>query len=327
VSTEIVVAPEASSEIVQQRGVSAILPRSTTEAMAIATVFAKSGCYQHKTMETAFAAIMTGAELGLPPAASMRAIYNIDGKMSPSADALVAACLNRPDVCDYIRCVDDGPNGSTWEAKRRGSDKARVISFTLKDAEKAGLLTKAVWQKYGVQMLGSRAKSRLVREVFPDVVLGLYTTDEREEIAEEAAPAKPASVTQRSVNNDVTDGRAPPEGVVEQAHATGKGAPGEVYGTIYIDHLLECPAEDMAAAGRYLAKYGDMSMAKFGAAVRNAFVVMVPYQSTPGALADLWARALRCTCARGKPQWEEFIQAYDKRVIELTPVTAAEVAT
>lgn len=164
------------------------LPRDLEQTLQVAEVLAASGMFKHRTKAAAFAAISIGAELGLPPAASMRAVDIVDGKPAPSADALLAACLRRSDVCEYFRCVEDSDTHSTWVAKRVGGVE-RVFTFTLAMAERAGLTRKDVWVKYGNRMLGHRCVAWLAREVFPDIVLGLYSTDEREEIAEEQRPA------------------------------------------------------------------------------------------------------------------------------------------
>jgi hypothetical protein len=166
----------------------ALVPTNIAEAVSTAKLLAASGMFKHKSAETAFAALMIGRELGLPPAASMRAIDIIDGKPAPSSDALVAACLRRPDVCEYMYCVDEDDEHSTWATKRVGAPTERRITFTMKEAATAGLTKKEPWKFYPRRMMGHRAAAFLAREVYPDVVMGMYSEDEQRDMAPEVAP-------------------------------------------------------------------------------------------------------------------------------------------
>jgi hypothetical protein len=164
----------------------ALVPVTMPERKEYAQIMAASGMFpKFKTPQQAFAAIATGTELGFKPAAALRAIDIIDGKPSVGADALVALCLQRPDLCRYFMVVEETPDSCTVETHRVGAPMPRRMTFTLEQAKHAKLTEKDVWKKYGNRMLYHRASAWLAREVYPDLCFGIYTPDERMEVAEE----------------------------------------------------------------------------------------------------------------------------------------------
>jgi type IV secretory pathway VirB10-like protein len=75
------------------------------------------------------------------------------------------------------------PERSTYAAKRRGGTEFR-FSFSWEDATKAGLTGRATYKADPAEMLRHRARSKCVRAVFPDVVAGLYSRDEADDIVD-----------------------------------------------------------------------------------------------------------------------------------------------
>jgi hypothetical protein len=134
------------------------------------------------TPEKAFVVLATGNELGLSPMQSIRGIHIIEGRPSPSADTLAAVVL-ASGKAEYFEEVETTDAHSTWKTKRV-SRPERKYTFSLKDAEKAGLIHKTksggdgMWMKYPKRMMAARAKAFLARDVYPDLVLGLYTPEE-----------------------------------------------------------------------------------------------------------------------------------------------------
>lgn len=133
--------------------------------------------------EQAILVLALGQDLGLSPMQSIRGIHIIEGRPCPSADCLVA-CVLRSGLAEYFSEVETTDTSSTWETKRRGEPKARRYTFSLEDAKRAGLTNRGKdpsqnnWNKYPRRMLAARAKAFLVRDVYPDLTLGLYTPDE-----------------------------------------------------------------------------------------------------------------------------------------------------
>lgn len=123
-----------------------------------------------------FLIMAQGAELGLSTMQALRGLHVIEGRVTLSADLMVALCVASP-VCEYFRCVEQSAAGATWEAKRRGSEPQR-LTFSLEDARRAGLQDKGNWRSWPGRMCSARAKAFLARDVFPDIVGGLYSPDE-----------------------------------------------------------------------------------------------------------------------------------------------------
>ena len=123
--------------------------------------------------------IMTGAELGFGPTASIRGVHIIAGKPSLAADAMQALCL-RSSHCEYFVEIEGSNTSVTYETKRRSAPVVQRATWTWEDAKRAGLNTKENWRLYPHAMLASRAKSQLARSAYPDLLFGVYSTDEIE---------------------------------------------------------------------------------------------------------------------------------------------------
>lgn len=158
----------------------AIEPQSMKELHALAACVATASLGTRLTTEQALVLMMTGRDLGLSYAQSMRAFHIVNGKPVLSADAMVAVCL-QSGKCVSFRTVESTSERCTVEATRAGQEPS-TMTFSMEDAKRAGLLSNPTWAKYPAQMLRARAKSALARDLFPDVLLGLYDPDEVEAV-------------------------------------------------------------------------------------------------------------------------------------------------
>lgn len=156
-----------------------LAPRTLTEAKDLAKSIHGSSLLPaalKRTEADVLVTVLTGQELGLLPMQSMRAIHVIEGKPTLSADAMAAIILASP-VCDYFRVTVWTHERCVVEAKRK-NDPALTVEWTMKDAAAASLLGKDVWKKYPRSMLRARAISAAAHNVFPDIILGVYTPEE-----------------------------------------------------------------------------------------------------------------------------------------------------
>lgn len=126
------------------------------------------------------AVVMAGAELGLLPMQALRGIVMIEGKPTLSADAMAALVMARGDLCEYLRCVKTDATVAVYETKRKGHATPTEFTFSIADAERAGLKGKGNWSKYPAAMLRARALSGIARMVYPDILMGVYDPDELE---------------------------------------------------------------------------------------------------------------------------------------------------
>jgi hypothetical protein len=146
--------------------------------------------YAGKPQEAA-AAMMTGAEIGLSPIASLRSIDIIDGVPAMRAIAMRALVQSKG---HEIWVVESTATRAVVRGRRRGEDQVQESVWTVERAKQLGLLGKQNWVKQPIAMLLARATSELARLIAADVLLGIpYSIEELEDMVEGTgdAPAKP----------------------------------------------------------------------------------------------------------------------------------------
>lgn len=163
-------------------------PRSPKEARILAADMHQSRMFSaYGSPQAVLATIMVGRELGLPALASLRAIHNVEGRHTLSAGLMVALVL-KSGLAEFFDPVEFDEVHATFETKRRGARKAISLTHTIDMARTAGLVKpKSNWETVPVDMLMARAQARLARLVYADLVFGLYTPEELQEIRERSA--------------------------------------------------------------------------------------------------------------------------------------------
>jgi hypothetical protein len=158
----------------------------------------------------AFLVMMKGIELGMSPLYAVDAIHIIKGKPSISAKGMLAM-IYRSDKLESID-IDSKPSSCVITVKRSDQPKEQVIRWDVQRAAQMGL-NSGNWKTQPQTMLKWRAVSDMARSVFPDVIGGLYTT---EEIAPETVvvqedgemslpePTTPAKTSPFDRNNEPT---------------------------------------------------------------------------------------------------------------------------
>jgi hypothetical protein len=71
---------------------------------------------------------------------------------------------------------------------KNGVEDKVTQKFTIQMAQQAGLTGKDNWRKYPARMLKHRAIAFACRDLFPDVMAGIYTPDENEEMDRNIEP-------------------------------------------------------------------------------------------------------------------------------------------
>jgi hypothetical protein len=128
------------------------------------------------------AAVITGAELGVAPMASIRQLYLVNGQASMMAQLMAGLVFRAGHRISYRIETDTervvatayriGPVSGEYE--EQGS-----WAFGKDDAELAGLEEKTTYEQYPYLMYAARATSALCRLYFPEVVAGVgYVPDE-----------------------------------------------------------------------------------------------------------------------------------------------------
>lgn len=215
------------NDLVRHTG-AALTAMPLNEVMTLGDVFGKSGYFSDaKTQAQAVVKIMAGAELGLPPIASMQGIHVIQGKPTLSAN-LMAGAVKRSGRYDYrvldltdLRCeiVYFQREKSDWQEIGR-------TTFTKDDAVRAGVKN---MNAYPRNMLFARAMSNGVRFFCPDVFYGpVYTPEEFGGVTDESGAlvetvdTRTGEFTDAPRFNNVTESTDPEAQEAGDSHDTGK---------------------------------------------------------------------------------------------------------
>ncbi|MFT8308533.1 recombinase RecT [Acetobacter malorum] len=166
------------------------------QLMRFSSIAAKSGmvpqAYANKP-EAVLIAVQMGSELGLAPLQSLQNIAVINGRPSVWGDALLGLVKASP-VCDDVVERLEGEGGkmvAICTAKRKG--KSPVESrFSVDDASSAGLWNKqGPWKQYPKRMLQMRARGFALRDAFPDVLRGLISAEEAQDMPQQTIDVTP----------------------------------------------------------------------------------------------------------------------------------------
>jgi 5'-3' exonuclease len=158
-------------------------PRSLRQATQLAQdMFASRMFGAYGTPQGVLSTVMVGRELGLPALAALRSIHVVEGRHTLSA-ALMVALVLKAGLAEYFEPVEFDEKKATFLTKRRGARKEVSLTHTIEMAVTAGLVKKdSNWLKVPIDMLCARAQSRLARMIYPDLLAGLYTPEELEEM-------------------------------------------------------------------------------------------------------------------------------------------------
>lgn len=152
-------------------------PSNVVDLQRMGQLLASSGYFKDaRDMAQAAVKIQAGAELGIPPVAAMSSIYIVEGKPTLSA-VLMGALVKRSGRYNY-RVVEHTAEKCSI-AFFEGKEQIGVSTFTVEDAQAAGVLRNPTWGKYRRNMLFARAMSNGCRWYCPDVFGGpIYTPEE-----------------------------------------------------------------------------------------------------------------------------------------------------
>jgi hypothetical protein len=209
--------PANNKTITAGASVKAIIPQTFAEVGQISEIVYKSGLAP-KGFSSAAAcavAIMHGAEIGLTPMLALQRIAVINGRPTLWGDAALAIVLSSG-LCEYIDEYIEGEGDkriAVCKTKRKNAPKERVTQFSVADAKKAKLWGKSgPWSDYEERMLMFRARAFNLRDVFPDVLGGMYLKEEFDGVEDatwqEAAPKS---------KKEPTNKPSPDSGVEEDA--------------------------------------------------------------------------------------------------------------
>lgn len=135
------------------------------------------------------ACILTGRELGIGPMESLAKIDIIEGTPAINAELMRSLVLKAGHEMRFTALTDQKV---TVEGRRAGSDDWTAVTWSMADAQRAGLSGKSNWTKHPRQMLSARATAELCRLLFADALGGIsHLPDEIEPV--ESTPVRRAT--------------------------------------------------------------------------------------------------------------------------------------
>lgn len=143
-----------------------------------------------------FSVIARGKEMGIGMTTALAGFHVVEGKPTASAD-LIRALAVRSKKCKYLRLVHSDTKSATWETWHADHPEPTQYTYTIDEAEAAGLTRPgrsgkpSNWVTRPRDLLTKTAGSKLCRIVFPEETLGLYCPEEMDSsidtVGEEAA--------------------------------------------------------------------------------------------------------------------------------------------
>src|SRR5262245_31083216 len=133
-----------------------------------------------------------GMELGLTPLASLQSIAVINGHPGLYGDAALAL-VRGSGLCEsYEQSIEgEGEHRAAVVSSKRVGQRLLLTRFSMADARRAGLASKEIWKQYPDRMLLFRARGVNLRDNFGDVLRGLRTAEELQDIPADAPAARP----------------------------------------------------------------------------------------------------------------------------------------
>lgn len=192
-----------------------------------AEVLVKSGMLPNsiKTPEAAMAIMQTGREFGLQPMQSFRNIDFFNGQVSLRAHFL-ASLVNRHCATNggYLKQAELTHEQCTIEYKRPEWPEPQTFTFSLKDAEAAGLKGKDNWKKHPREMMYARAVANACRMGWPELVAGVYDPDELSAVVFEPEYTVREQPSQNGRDVEPSESEVPPESsaAMRKLHAVGR---------------------------------------------------------------------------------------------------------
>jgi len=133
-------------------------------------------------------AIMHGMEVGMTPMASLQSLAVINGMPSLYGDgmlAVVRASGYLEDIIEEMEWDTHGPVKATCKVKRKGEPTWGTMECARADAQKAGWWGKSgPWSATPHRMMQMRARGWALRDKFADVLRGLHSAEEAEDMVD-----------------------------------------------------------------------------------------------------------------------------------------------
>lgn len=158
-------------------------PRNLEEARTLAMDMFQARLFSsYGTPQAILSTVMVGREMGIPAMASLRGIHIVEGKHALSS-ALIVGLVLKSGLAEFFEPLEFDETKAVFETKRKGARNAVKLTYTLEMAKTAGLVKpNSNWVKSPMAMCIARAQAMLARLIYPDLLAGVYTPEELEEL-------------------------------------------------------------------------------------------------------------------------------------------------
>jgi hypothetical protein len=222
----------------------AIVPTTFEEVQRMASMVVAAGMFKatdkNQAVAQATMALMQGLEIGISPMQASTGITVINGRMCIWGSLVPALIWRAGHRIEETLFGEGDAMVATCKITRSDNNVEIERSFSMQDAKKAGLLDKpGPWKQYPKRMLAMRARGFAANDGVPDVLRGMYTVEEMQDVAEEdrgplvAAPPPPraadpleddAAALQEAIAQPV-EAEAPAPEIVQEPAEQAEEAP------------------------------------------------------------------------------------------------------
>jgi hypothetical protein len=167
------------------------------QAIKVAEMLAKSTLVPkayHGQPANVLVAMAYGESFGMQPLQAMQSVAVVNGMPGLYGDGLLAVCRSCP-AWEWMQEAVDGET-AICTAKRRNEPEV-TAAFSVQDAKRAQLWGKAgPWTQYPMRMLAMRARAFALRNLYADVLRGMGSAEELQDIPAEmpAVQVEPARI-------------------------------------------------------------------------------------------------------------------------------------
>jgi hypothetical protein len=163
-----------------------------------------------KSLPGVISIIQYGSELGMGPVAALQTMSIVNGRIAMESKAMLGLFKRMGGKVKIIEKTPARAEVKFWYAG--DEEQAHTETFTMKDADRIGLSSKQVWKQYPEEMLYWRCVAKGLRAYDPNVIMGLYSREEMQDMTPDVENA-PRKAEQANPAPDTVDGEIVEPGV------------------------------------------------------------------------------------------------------------------
>jgi hypothetical protein len=185
---------------------------SLENALKTAEVLCKARCIPKEFWDNPadiLVAVQFGHDIGISPMTAIQNVMIINNRPAIWGDLMLAVCMRsrfqKGGFIDCIETYDEDTQTAYCTVTRDGRDPV-TRKFSIDDAKNANLLGKpGSWQTHRPVMQGHRARTRCLKDMFPDLLKGVSGIEEMRDIIEGSFERKPNNLELQSTPNSMKE--------------------------------------------------------------------------------------------------------------------------